>query len=155
MPVPLRRILGLAVRSLDGRRALVSELRDRTRWSSIDLNGHMNYASYLEVMELGRWDWAFRSGALGTFLRSRARPVVVSVDIQYRRELRAGARFTLDTRLVAIERRVALFRQIVLGPAGKHANADIRALLLRQGKVLQAEAVEQLLRPLVVEPRPA
>ena len=85
MPAPLRRILALAARSLSTERSLVSELRDRTRWSSIDLNGHMNYASYLVEMELGRWDWAFRSGAFGAFLSSRTRPVVVSVGIQYRR----------------------------------------------------------------------
>jgi acyl-CoA thioesterase FadM len=153
MPAPLRRILALGARSLGAERSLVSELRDRTRWSSIDLNGHMNYASYLVEMELGRWDWAFRSGALGAFMSSRTRPVVVSVGIQYRRELRPGARFTLDTRLIALEQRVALFRQVMLGPAGLHASADIRALLLRQGKVVDAVTVEHVLGRLLVEPR--
>jgi acyl-CoA thioesterase FadM len=153
MPAPLRTILGLALRSLDGERGLVSELRHKTRWSTIDLNGHMNYASYLEEMELGRWDWAFRSGAMKAFYRSRTRPVVVSVDIKYRRELKPWARFTLDTRLVALESKLALFRQRMLGSSGLHASADIRALLLRGGRVVDAETVEQLLRPFVVAGR--
>jgi thioesterase-3 len=153
MPVPLRSVLALSLRSLAGERGLVSELRRTTRWSTIDLYGHMNYASYLEEMELGRWDWVFRSGALGTFYRSRTRPVVVRVDIQYRRELKPGARFTLDTRLVALEEKVAVFRQQMLGKPGLHASADVGVLLLRQGKVVDAQTVEQLLRPLVVDPR--
>jgi len=155
MPVPLRSVLALSLRALVGERGLVSELRRKTRWSTIDLYGHMNYASYLEEMELARWDWAVRSGALATFYRSRTRPVVVRVDIQYRRELKPGARFTLDTRLVALDQKVAVFRQQMLGRAGLHASADIGALLLRGGKVVDAHTVEQLLRPLVVEPRPA
>jgi len=150
MPAALRSILALALRSLRAERTLVSELRHKTRWSTIDLNGHMNYASYLEEMELGRWDWAFRSGALAAFYRSRTRPVVVSVSIEYRRELKPGARFTIDTRLVAFERRLAVFRQIMLGSAGVHASADVRALLLRRGKVVDADTVAQVLGPFVV-----
>jgi acyl-CoA thioesterase FadM len=153
MPAPLRTILGLALRSLDGKRGVVGELRHKTPWRYIDLNGHMNYASYLEEMELGRWDWAFRSGAMKAFYRSRTRPVVVSVDIRYRRELKVGARFTLDTRLVALEKKLALFRQLMLGPSGLHASADIRALLLRGGKVVDGATVEALLGPFVVQPR--
>jgi acyl-CoA thioesterase FadM len=102
-------------------------------------------------MELGRWDWAFRSGAFGAFYRSRTRPVVVSVNIQYRRELKPRARFTLDTRLVSIGQKIALFRQVMLGPRGLHATADIAALLLRKGAVVDAATVEQVLRPFVVD----
>ena len=59
MPVPLHRLATVAARSLLGRRDAISRLPHRVHWSYLDLNRHMNYASYLEVMELGRWHWGF------------------------------------------------------------------------------------------------
>ena len=151
MPAPARRIFALALRSIGADRTLVSRLTERVHLSYIDFNGHMNYASYLEVMELGRWDWAFRSGAGRALVRERCRPVVVAVDIRYRRELRARARFTLDTRLVRLDKRVALFRQVIHVGEHLHAQAEVRALLLRRGKVADAATVARVLDPFQAE----
>ncbi len=141
MPVPLHRIAAAAVRSLWSTPGLVSRIPHRVRLSYVDLNRHMNYASYLEVMELGRWDWALRSGAMGGLLRAKLWPVVVKVDIDYRRELKPLQRFIVDTRLVGFERRMLHFEQHMLVGDRVHAKASIYALLLRRGKVVAAVTV--------------
>ena len=141
MPVPLRRIAATAVRSLWSARDLVSRMPHRVHLSYVDMNRHMNYASYLEVMELGRWDWAIRSGALRGLIGTGLWPVVVKVDIDYRRELKPLQRFTLDTRLVGFDRRMMRFEQHVVVGDRIHAKAKINALLLRRGKVVDPHTV--------------
>ncbi len=145
MPVPLRRIFSVACRSLLSERSLVSRLPHRVRLSYIDLNRHMNYASYLEVMELGRWHWALTSGAARDVFRDGNCPVVVDVNIQYRKELKPLTRFLVDTRLVALEKRLGRFEQHFIVDDWVHAKATVGVLVLQRGKVASATAVTELL----------
>ena len=152
MPVPLRSIAATMLRSLWSSPSKVSRLRHRVRLAYLDSNLHMNYASYLEVMELGRWDWSMRNRVVVQWVRDRLTPVVAHVDIHYRRELRPFARFLVDTRLVSVERRAGTFQQHLLIGDKVHAKADIRFLLLRQGRVVDAQTLNRSMAALVVEP---
>ena len=141
MPVPLRRIAATAIRSLWSAHDLVSRMPHHVHLSYVDVNRHMNYASYLEVMELGRWDWAIRSGAMRGLLGTGLWPVVVKVDIDYRRELKPLQRFVVDTRLAGFDRRMMRFEQYMLVGDRVHAKAKINALLLHHGKVADPATV--------------
>jgi len=141
MPVPLRSIAATVVRSLWSTHDLVSRMPHHVRLSYVDLNRHMNYASYLEVMELGRWDWAIRSGAMRRLVGTGLWPVVVKVDIDYRRELKPFQRFVVDTRVVGFERRMMRFEQHVLVGDRVHAKAKINTLMLHHGKVADPKTV--------------
>ncbi|MBW2529709.1 MAG: acyl-CoA thioesterase [Deltaproteobacteria bacterium] len=152
MPVPLRRIATTALRALGRPRNLVSRLPHHVHLSYVDLNRHMNYASYLEVMELGRWHWGLVSGALRALLGTKLWPVVVKVDIEYRRELKPLQRFVVDTRLVGFEKRMMCFEQHVIVGDRVHAKAHVYALALRGGKVVDAKAVEEAGAAYVAEP---
>ena len=70
----------------------------RVGLADLDMNLHMNNARYLSAMDVGRWDLTVRSGLLVEAVRRRMQPVVVDLDIKFRRELRPGARFALVTR---------------------------------------------------------
>jgi acyl-CoA thioesterase FadM len=154
MPVPLRSIAATLVRSWWSPPDKVGRMRHRVRLAYLDTNLHMNYASYLEVMELARWDWGMRNRVLGQWVRDRLAPVVAHVDIHYRRELRPFARFWVDTRLISLERRAATFQQHLLVDDKVHAKADIRFLLLREGRVVDAQTLSRSMSPFVVERLP-
>ncbi len=143
MPVPLRSIAATMARSLWSSPSKVGRTRHRVRLAYLDSNLHMNYASYLEVMELARWDWGARNHILRQWWRDRLAPVVIHVDIRYRRELRPFQRFEVDTRIVALERRTGIFQQHMVVGDRVHAKADIRFTLLREGKMLDAASLER------------
>ncbi|MBW2457496.1 MAG: acyl-CoA thioesterase [Deltaproteobacteria bacterium] len=152
MPVPLRSIAATMVRSLWSSPSKVSRMPHRVRLAYLDSNLHMNYASYLEVMELGRWDWGMRNRVLRQWLRDRLAPVVIHVDIRYRRELRALQRFVVDTRLVSLQRRTGIFQQHLLVGDWVHAKADIRFTLLREGKMIDATSLDRSVGAFLTEP---
>lgn len=152
MPVPLRRLAAATARAFFAKPSNVGRIRQRVRLSYVDLFLHMNYASYLEVMELGRWDWSVRSRMFHEVFLAGYSPVVVALNIEYRRELRPGASFTLDTRLVDIEEKMPIFEQHFLRGDRVHARARVKALMLHKGKVQGAAKVQELLAKSIVEP---
>ena len=128
-----------------------SRLDLRVGLADLDLNLHMNNARYLSAMDVGRWDLTVRSGMLVEALRRRLQPVVVDLDIKFRRELRPGARFELITRFDGIEGRKLWFQQIFCRGADLHAEARVGALILRKGKVVGRSEVEGLLAAIGLE----
>jgi len=152
MPVALRRVAAVAVRAFRAPRTAVSRLPHRVHLTYVDLYRHMNYATYLEVMELGRWDWGFRSGAVRRWLAERLMPVVVKVNIEYRRELKPLQRFVVDTRLVAAERRMLRFDQYLLVDDKVHAKASVYALMRRRGRVVGADVAARFAAAFLSEP---
>lgn len=117
----------------------------RVAWRHVDFNLHMNYASYLEAMEVGRWDWVARAGLVVPWLRLGLRPVVGSVDIQYRKELRPFARYTLETELSGFERRAVVFEQRFLVGTTTHAQAKVNALIRSPRGLLTVQEMKDLL----------
>lgn len=155
MPLALTRILAVGLRSLlTAERSNISRITDRVRLSYVDWNLHMNYASYLEVMELGRWDWGFRSGAIALAFGGGRSPVVTEVDIRYRKELRPGARFVVDTRLVGIERRFCVFQQHFIVGDRAFAIARVKALILKRRQAVDTATTARQLAPFIAPPLP-
>jgi acyl-CoA thioesterase FadM len=150
MPVPLRRLLLTTVQAMFAKRSKVGRLRHHVHLSYIDLYMHMNYASYLEVMEIARWNWAFQAGVMREVFYPGYHPVVVKVDINYLRELRAFTRFTVDTRLVAINGKTMDYEQIILVGDRVHARAIVTGLMLYKGKVVDSDKVTELMSPWIV-----
>lgn len=155
MPVPLGSLARvLATAALRGTVDPVGRLGWRVRLRYIDVNLHMNYASYLEVMELARWDWAVRTGQHRWWYREGIRPLVGSVTVDYRRELRPLAKFVVETRATGFDRRALVVEQCFVGPSGTiHARATLNLVFRRGPTVLDREALEALTGPLVVPPR--
>lgn len=136
----------------DGTR--ISRLRRRVRLSEIDLNLHMNQAVYAQVCELGRTDWVFRSGAWDRWRSAGANPVVAEQRLVYRRELSPLARFTVDTRAVAIEGRLLRFESHLIRGDVVHTLGEAKLIFVGEGGVLSPERVEALCGDLLVEPLP-
>lgn len=147
------RLLRILLRALPRRARPMTghQLSFRVRLTDCDINMHMNNARYLSIMDLGRWDLTVRSGLLGEAFRRKLQPVVVDCDIRYRRELRPGHDYTLETRYAALEGRKLWFEQRFVRGETVHAEARVGILMLRDGKVAGREAVEGLLQALALE----
>ena len=127
----------------------ISRLARRVWPHEVDLNRHMNQSVYAQVMELGRVDWILRSGAWDRWQAASVKPLVAEQHIVYRRELGPFARYTIDTRLVAVEGRLAVFSHLLLfgdGEIGARvaARGVVKFLFVGSGGVLPADAVPVL-----------
>lgn len=143
MPIPLRRIVATVIKARTD--APTGRLPHRVWPSYVDLNLHMNHASYLEVMELGRWHWMAERGFLFSVLRAGMRPIVVHEEVTYKRELKPLQRFDIVTHLVRREGKVATFRHRLVVGDTLHAEGHCRFLMVKKRAVLDGDAVGELL----------
>ncbi|ROR34107.1 thioesterase family protein [Inmirania thermothiophila] len=130
----------------------------------LDLNGHMNNARYLAVMDLGRLDLLRRAGLLGTVLRRRWRPVLGAAAIRFRRPLAPLARYALVTRVAGwdekwfyLEQRferggdlcaAAWVQGLFAGPRGRVPTAEVLAAAGHRGASPALPEAARILRGL-------
>jgi acyl-CoA thioesterase FadM len=81
-------------------------------------------------MDEGRWDLIIRSGAHKVCVRKRIRPVVVDLKIKFRRELRFGAPFVLDSRITGLDGKAMVIEQYFLVDGVVHTSAEVRSLVV-------------------------
>ncbi len=152
MAVSLPRIALRLLRAWRAPRSPISRVSFRVRPADVDLNLHMNYANYLEAMELARWDWFVRSGLARVFWREKLRPVVGSLHVDYRKELAPFAAYDVETRLIGYERRAICMTQRFLVGDVLHAEARLSILILQAGKPISADDVRAITATALVAP---
>lgn len=104
-----------------------SELALRVRPSDIDAYPEMNNGRFWTLMDLGRYDLAFRMGLMQMARRQGWFFVVAGGSIRYRRRLPPFARFVLRTRLVGHDGRWFYFVQEFVHRERIAAQAVVRA----------------------------
>ena len=117
---------------------VISRLDFRVGALDCDFNRHLTNSKYPMYMDYGRWDIMVRSGAIRLCIRKRLTPVVVEMNLTFRRELPYGTPFTLDTRIVSADRRIITFEQIFFVDETPHFRAQVRSLVLQRGQVVHA-----------------
>jgi YbgC/YbaW family acyl-CoA thioester hydrolase len=84
-----------------------------------DLYGHMNNAAYAELLEEGRWDFISQRGyGRGTVTALGQGPVVLQLNIRFRRELSPGEKVIVESTLSQVRSRSATVSQRILGENG-------------------------------------
>jgi YbgC/YbaW family acyl-CoA thioester hydrolase len=84
-----------------------------------DLYGHMNNAAYAELLEEGRWDFISRRGyGRETVTELGQGPVVLQLNIRFRRELSPGEKVIVESQLSQVRSRSATVSQRILGADG-------------------------------------
>ena len=147
------RMLPLIIRaSLSREKTLVSRLRRRVHLSEIDFNMHMNQASYATVAEFGRTDWVFRSGLLARLWKSRCKPVVAEQRLVYRRELKPGQRYLIDTRATGFDGRLLQVDSVLRVDDRVHAVVYAKLITIGPRGVLGADAARELASAFVTDP---
>lgn len=79
----------------------------RVRSTQVDQLGHLNNAAFLEIFEWARWEWAEVDGSAfrDSMQDQGLGPVIVHIDIGFRREVRFHERLTIRTWLVSSDGR--------------------------------------------------
>lgn len=128
----LRVVLGARRRGAVG---LLDEcvLTFRVMPADLDINLHMNNGRYLQLMDLGRFDYIIRIGLFGETRRRRWMPLVGSETIRFRRSLAPFQRCRLHTRLVHWDDKWFFFEQRFTARGELIASGMVKALLRGPG----------------------
>jgi len=85
----------------------------------LDTFGHVNNASYLEILEEARWDLITRNGyGLDEVQRRKTGPIVLDVHLRFARELRNRQAVTIRSWVDSYSGKVGKFAQQVVDDAG-------------------------------------
>lgn len=118
-----------------------SELTLRVLPSDIDTYPEMNNGRFWTLMDLGRYDLAFRMGLMQMARRQGWFFVVAGGSIRYRRRLPPFARFVLRTRLVGHDGRWFYFIQEFVHRDRIAAQAVVRAGLRTKTAAIPSASV--------------
>jgi thioesterase III len=78
----------------------------------LDTFGHVNNATYLEMLEEARWEWVTNNGyGLKEVQTTRKGPVILECQIKFRRELHLRETIRIESQLVKYERNIGEIHQ--------------------------------------------
>lgn len=98
------------------------EFKTLIRESHLDTFGHVNNAKYLELFEQARWDIISAGGyGLDKVLATQEGPVVLAVNVRFRRELHLREAITIQSQFIEMGKKVGLLRQTLLNEAGEES----------------------------------
>lgn len=141
------RALAVLMAALRAPSSKVSRLPMRVRLTDVDLNVHLTNSRYPQLMDLGRLDWLVRAGLGRAMVAERFRAIAVEVRTEFRRELKLGQAFVLDTRVVGFDRKAAIFEQRFLVDGVVFALGTVKVLCVADGTVVAPTAFEASLQP--------
>jgi acyl-CoA thioesterase FadM len=152
----LLRLLKIAFFALfTPRRGLLdpSVIRLRVWPNDLDLNVHMNNGRYLSLMDLGRVDVMFHSGAFALWFKKGWQPLVAWSCCRHFKPLRIFQRFEIRTRILGWDEKWIYFEQRFTSGDGTvlHALAAVKALMVENARLISTpelfEAAGHVLRP--------
>jgi acyl-CoA thioesterase FadM len=111
----------------------MSRLSFRVWPHDLDASLHMNNGRYLTLMDLGRLDIMARSGLLRAAWRHGWTPIASGIQIRYRRELRLGQKFRIETRLVAWQTHLVVMEQRFIVESGSYIGQAAATALFKGG----------------------
>lgn len=122
----------------------------------IDINLHLNNGRYLQLIDLNRAEWLIRTGIWAVIRRNRWRPILGSVAVQYRRELRLWDVARIETRLLGWDKRWTYLEHRVVNSAGRSMALSLAKAGFRTGGrwVEPDDLAAQLPYPLAAPPLP-
>ncbi|QQE73852.1 acyl-CoA thioesterase [Brevibacillus composti] len=127
------------------------------RSTDIDFIGHVNNAKYLEYMEWARFDWICQKGfTLDELQRRGLMPVVVNLNINYRKELRMLEQVQVRTQVLAVGERSFVIRQELYTAKNQlAADADVTMVMIdgqtRRAVTLPADLAVELKQAMMLE----
>jgi thioesterase-3 len=88
----------------------------------LDTFGHVNNATYLQILEEARWEWITAGGfGLAQVQELRQGPTVLECVLRFRRELRNRMRVTIVTRVQSYIGKIARMEQEIRLESGEVA----------------------------------
>jgi len=119
----------------------VSSLAFRVQPWDVDLNVHLTNGRYPQLMDVGRIHLLTTSGLAGAMLRHRLRPIAVEVHLVFRRELKLGQRFTLESSFTGRDRKALVVTQRFMVGEVVHAVGTVHVVLMGDAGVVDPEVL--------------
>lgn len=89
----------------------------------LDSFGHVNNAKYLELYEQARWDWLEARGYGVSFIKEHGiGPVILNVNLNFRRELLARENITITTETLSYRKKIFVLQQKMILENGECAS---------------------------------
>jgi acyl-CoA thioester hydrolase len=86
----------------------------------LDTFGHVNNATYLEILEEARWDWITRGGfGLKEIYERKMGPTILEIKIRFRKELKLRQKIKIQSHVVKYEGKVGEVEQNILNENGE------------------------------------
>lgn len=80
----------------------------------LDTFGHMNNASYLEVLEEARWDFINQRGyGMAKIRESALGPTILECNIKFMKELRLHQNVVIETQVMSYAGKIAMLKQVI------------------------------------------
>lgn len=90
--------------------------------SYLDTFGHMNNAIYLTLFEEARWDIITAGGyGLDVIQELKIGPIITSVSVQYKREIKNREWITIRSRLKSVQSKIMTMQQIMINERNEEA----------------------------------
>jgi thioesterase III len=81
----------------------------------LDSFGHVNNAAYLTLLEEARWDLVTKNGyGLDVIKKTGLGPTVLSINLNFSRELHARDEVVIETKMDAYERKIGKLSQRIM-----------------------------------------
>ncbi len=119
----------------------VSEMRFRCRLTDIDNFFEMNNGRVLTLNDMGRMDFAVRSGLGRQLIKQRWGLVVAGSTVQYRKRIRAFDKVTIKTHVVGLDTRWIYIEQSMWVKGKPCSSALLRTGVTERGKVIETARV--------------
>ncbi|WP_427015758.1 acyl-CoA thioesterase [Pseudarthrobacter sp. P1] len=135
MHLLLRTLLHLLLSSRQPRLSIwdTSSMPMRVLFTDVDINMHINNGMYFSLMDIGRFDLLVRSGAWKAARRRGWNPVVSAETIAFRKSLKLGQRYTIESRILGFDEKAMYFEQRMVADGEIYARAYIASRLVANG----------------------
>lgn len=122
-----------------------SSLSLRVWPNDLDLNIHVNNGRYLTLMDLGRMDLMFRSGAFKLWVKGGLQPLVGMSMCRHFKALTVFQKFTLRSKLIGWDEKWIYFEQRFVARGKLYALGLVKGLMAgKQGPVPTSTLLESL-----------
>lgn len=90
------------------------------RESHLDTFGHMNNATYLQILEEARWEFITKKGfGLKAIQKSGMGPVVLEWSMRFVKELKLRQTITIESQTLSYQGKIGKLKQDILNEAGE------------------------------------
>lgn len=111
----------------------VSKLAYRALPGDVDYSFHVNNGRYATIMDMGRTDLLMRVGLWDRVRDNKWVPIVSAIALRFRREVKLWQRFTLETRFVTWDDKLAIVEHVVRLRGGPRDGSVACAAFARVG----------------------
>lgn len=113
--------------------------------TDIDVFLEVNNGRYLSLMDIGRFEFGYKIGLIDALKRRKWGLAVAGSSIRYRKRMHMFQRFTMHTRVVAVDEKWTFFQQVIKRNGQWCVAALVRtAVTGPNGVVPSAEVAEEM-----------